>query len=364
MVMLNPRRHPAIFAITTSVISGIVLVPFTGLLRGLPALAILTTSVPAWLALLITCPLAAMIIGIFRRPPPARAEIFLLMPAFSQKHWLAELLRNIDRSLDRRFDLVVKIPDSDYAGTAQIRRLRQTLTRDKGYIAGFVVAAEPDATREDLVTLCAKAPYPIIFVDVQPFAHDADYPTNTAFVGCSDELIGEKAGRYTARIIERSPAAHPTVLVIATNTHRGRQRRFVDVLTGTCPQATVIVDEDGLFARDRARDIVRRRLAELARQNRPVDVIFCTSDEMALGALDALYAPDAGDQARGVRVIGVDGTREALALINSGGSPLCATIVQDPARVAERAVDLMERKLRGDDTPKRNHLPVELYALD
>jgi ribose transport system substrate-binding protein len=214
------------------------------------------------------------------------------------------------------------------------------------------------------MSLCATTPYPIIFVDVEPFARDTDYPTNTAFVGCSDKEIGEKAGRYVARIIDRRSPNPPTVLVVAANTQLNRQRQFVRVLANTHPQATVIVDEDGLFARDRARDIVRRRLAELSRQNRPVDVIFCTSDEMALGALDALHAPDAGDASSRVRVVGVDGTREARALINSGGSPLCATVVQDPARVAERAVDLMERKLRGDDVPHRNHLPVDLYALD
>jgi hypothetical protein len=40
--------------------------------------------------------LAAALVGVSRRRQPTDAQVFLPMPAFSQKHWLAELLRNIE----------------------------------------------------------------------------------------------------------------------------------------------------------------------------------------------------------------------------------------------------------------------------
>ncbi|EIV91474.1 LacI family DNA-binding transcriptional regulator [Frankia sp. QA3] len=145
----------------------------------------------------------AALVWLARRVRPGPPTVFLLMPAFGQKHWLAELLRNFDRALDRRFDLVVKISHGEYTGDEQIRRLRQTLSRSRGYVGGFVIAADPDRTRDELVSLCAALRYPIIFVDVEPFARDADYPGNTAFVGCSDQEIGERAARYLASVLGR-----------------------------------------------------------------------------------------------------------------------------------------------------------------
>jgi ABC-type sugar transport system substrate-binding protein len=46
------------------------------------------------------------------------------------------------------------------------------------------------------------------------------------------------------------------------------------------------------------------------------DYIFCTNDEMALGAVDALRIADIGNDGS-VVVVGVDGTPEAKALIDS-----------------------------------------------
>jgi len=65
-----------------------------------------------------------------------------------------------------------------------------------------------------------------------------------------------------------------------------------------------------------------------------------------------------------VPVIGVDGTSEVVALVDSGASPLCATVVQDHVRLAEHAVELMERMTRSEPVPVRTFLPVDLYSSD
>jgi ribose transport system substrate-binding protein len=78
---------------------------------------------------------------------------------------------------------------------------------------------------------------------------------------------------------------------------------------------------------------------------------------LALGAIDALLA----DGTTTVTVVGVDGTPEARALIDTGQSPLRATVVQDSYRVSEIAVDLLEKMLRGEQVPVRTLLAGELY---
>ncbi|HEV7647095.1 MAG TPA: substrate-binding domain-containing protein [Actinophytocola sp.] len=106
--------------------------------------------------------------------------------------------------------------------------------------------------------------------------------------------------------------------------------------------------------------MVGRQLRDLGNAGRKLAVVFCTNDEMALGAVDALLA-DGSELANSVAVVGVDGTPEARALIDTGRSPLRATIVQDPYRISEIAVDLFERMVKGERVRVRTRLPVEVY---
>lgn len=117
------------------------------------------------------------------------------------------------------------------------------------------------------------------------------------------------------------------------------------------------------FARIRASVVARRYLEQFRIAGQTLRVIFCTNDEIALGATDVLLA-DGSATASKVAVVGVDGTPEARALIDTGHSPLRATVVQDSYRIAEIATNLLEKMLNGENFAKRNHLRPELYTGD
>lgn len=112
------------------------------------------------------------------------------------------------------------------------------------------------------------------------------------------------------------------------------------------------------FIRSRAYDTVRAHIRQLAPGQR-LDAIFCTNDEMALGAVDALLSPSPATEA--TLVVGVDGVQEAKALIDTAQSPLRATVVQDSHRLACAAVDLLEKMQRNRPVPKRTILSCEIY---
>lgn len=84
---------------------------------------------------------------------------------------------------------------------------------------------------------------------------------------------------------------------------------------------------------------------------------------MALGALDALRIADTGTGGS-VVVVGVDGTPEARALIDSQTTPLCATVVQDICEIAEMAVDRLVRMKRGDTIRARTYLEPCIYKAN
>jgi len=364
--MLDPERRPALFAIVTSVLGGLGVTAATSALGKLKNTPLASTEVPTGIFLgTVTFLIVLLVLSLKnRRRSAVQRNVFVVMSAWGQKHWLADLLRAIDQSLDRRgFDLVLKIPDRDYLGAAQNYRLRQTITKGTGYSAGLVIPADPETMRGDLEDFCRSASVPVVFADVEPFRNEIDYPPNAAFVGYHAEHIGERAADYVADHLRRGGRTNPAVLVIAGRGQTGRQRRFAEVIRERCPQAEIVLDEEGGFVRRRARDIARRALTSFDQQGKSIEVIFCTSDEMALGAVDAVQMFSSGGR-RAAQVIGVDGTSEVVALIDSDVSPLCATVVQDHVRLAEHAVDLIERMTRAEPVPVRTFLPVDLYSRD
>ena len=95
-----------------------------------------------------------------------------------------------------------------------------------------------------------------------------------------------------------------------------------------------------------------------------MDVIYCTNDQMALGAVDAAQGQAvAGNRQDGLVIVGVDGTDEAVAAIKSGATPFKATIVQDTRRVAETAVDVLLRLRAGQNAPTETRIPTTIYPM-
>lgn len=199
-------------------------------------------------------------------------------------------------------------------------------------------------------------------MDVEPFENEQLYPAETAFVGYGAGDIGDAAAAWATEYLARLRKASPTVLVVAGNSQHQRQLRFKYQLTAKFGAAQIL-EANGSFDRLRARDVTRKQINHARLNGLELDLIFCTNDEMALGTVDTLLFGDP-NTVSGTVVIGVDGTPQAKALIETGPSPLRATIVQDSYKVAETAVDLLERILRNDRVPTRIFLSCEVLGRD
>ena len=105
-------------------------------------------------------------------------------------------------------------------------------------------------------------------------------------------------------------------------------------------------------------------LREASRKGSSVHVVFCTNDEMALGAVDAVQKLSAAGEDPGELVIvGVDGTREAIATIDSGGTRFRSTIVQDSRRVAETAIGALFKLQAHEPVDIETLIPTTIYPL-
>ena len=198
---------------------------------------------------------------------------------------------------------------------------------------------------------CRNSRLPVVFTDIEPFDKVEEYLENTAYIGYDTGELGELAGKWLAANLKGRD--HPHVLVVASREHSARQRRCEETLRSALPDVSITTDDGCAFIRSRAYDAVRAHIRKFYPAQR-LDAIFCTNDEMALGAVDALQASSPANQA--TLVIGIDGVQEAKALIDTAQSPLRATVVQDPHRLVGGVVDLLEKMHRGRSVPKRTVL--------
>ncbi|MEV6872894.1 sugar ABC transporter substrate-binding protein [Amycolatopsis sp. NPDC051128] len=353
MVRLDRDRTPALFAVTTSVLSGVILAVLAKALQA----GISAGATVVWSAV-VSAVVAVVFRVATRRSRKRPAAAFLMTSAFKQKYYLADLVQRVHSALDRDdVDLVLRVPDRDYDAGAQAHHLRRILRRKDAYIGGVIIAGEVVRLREDLTTFCRESRLPVVFADLEPFPTEPEYPDKTAFIGYDTGELGEMAGNWLVARLRGKTC--PRVLVIASREHDSRQQRCEKALRSALPDVEVTTDDRCEFVRSRAYHAVRAHLRQLP-EGRCLDAIFCTNDEMALGAVDALLSAPSAATA-GTVVVGIDGVLEARTLIDTGSSPLRATVVQDTHRLAVGAVDLLVKMHRGHVVPKRTILDAELY---
>lgn len=365
MAGLDHKRHPIGAAVASSTMAGLLVVLIS---------AAVGRVFRSWLSWQVVVPLllgaagtlaALPLVLRMRRREREPKRVFLIVAAFTCKHWVAQLIRDLHENLERRgYDLVLKIPDRDYSGPGQVRLLEGILSRRHEYVGGIIMLNDRDVVRTDLARFCGQAGMPIVFADAEPFDSEDAYPQWTAFTGCDDRDIGEAAGGWVAGYLRRNRVTQPTVLVINGGRYPLREQGFQKQLEVAIPDVQVISDCAD-FKLTQARKVTAAHLRRLHDDGRKIDAIFCTNDEMALGATDALLHSGITWTADTV-VMGVDGTPDARAQIevDAPQSPLRATVVQDSYKVAETAVTLLERMLRKDTVPKRTSVPVEVLSHD
>lgn len=354
MSLINRDRMPFRFTVATSVASGLIVTGIvaavrTGFSGGIAFLwfaattaAVAVLSAASWM--------------FFRNRRGVRRS-FLVASALRQKYFIAAFVQSVHNALDRNgIDLVLKVPEQDYDPSAQSHHLRRLLERRRDYMGGIVIATEAQRRRADLAAFCRKVRLPIVFTDIEPFAEESEYPDNAVFVGYDTGALGELAGRWLVRRLRGTTA--PRVLVVASREHRARQDRCAEALRLGLPDVSITIDDSAGFERSRAARAVRTYLRDLDPGQR-LDAIFCTNDEMALGAVDALAAGSPATTS--TVVVGIDGVMEARDLIDTAACPLRATVVQDDQRMASRVVEVLEQMRDGDSVASRHFLEAEVY---
>jgi len=334
------RRAGLAGELTVSVVSGLILA-LLGRASVAAGVLPLASPVPLWALIAAATSAAAVASALTARSRRRSDQAFAVISTFTDTTFLAQLLEELTRALEHHgIDLVVRMPRHDHSGRSLREEFTSLLRKRHGYIGGFVVPDYLELLREEFIEFGHGLRRPVIFLDRRPFPDPLLYPTGAGFVGSDSSLIGELAADWVVKELSDRGVTVPGVLVIAGDGQAGRQNRFEARLLERLPAARIVVDATGQFDRVRAREIADGHLDRMQRRGLALHAVFCTNDEMALGAADALRVRSGAHGAQDdVVIIGVDGNSHAVAAIRAGSSALRATVVQDPRRIPEVAVD-------------------------
>ena len=155
----------------------------------------------------------------------------------------------------------------------------------------------------------------------------------------ADNVAG---GRIMAQwVIDSFPNGAKVLLItgqLGSSPSIDRTRGIKETLAAAGSKYQIVAEQSATWKREQGLTVTQNVLTSLGGQ--ALQAIVAESDEMALGALEALRSSGVA----GVKVIGFDATPEALKLVRSGD--MAATIEQSPISQARAALQQLVARIR------------------
>lgn len=235
-------------------------------------------------------------------------------------------------------------PSAETQVQEQFDMLQDQLTRE---IDALVVAPlRPTATVA--VFEQAKAlGIPVFLIDT-----DADWDDKATFIGTGNYDAGAMAGKY---FMEKMPEGGDVVIIrgaMGDLTHDERVNGFVDAVKGS--NINVVRTQAADSERGKGMDVMQNMLMALPN----IKGVYCSNDEMALGALRAVEMAGA----EGIIIMGFDGSPDALKSVRDGG--LTGTVKQDSYGIGYYGIEYAVKLLNGEQIDKRIPVPTLIVDID
>ena len=168
------------------------------------------------------------------------------------------------------------------------------------------------------------------------------YPYTTAFVGPDQYMMAHDIGEY---LVKTTPDGGNAVMInggIASTQFLLRQQGFEDAIAGSGIKLLQVEFSES----DRAN--AQNLMANYLSLYNDIDIVYCASDNLALGAIKAIDA--AGRE--GLRIVSIDGMKEAFDYIREGKIEL--TVRQTPYDTALKFIETAQTIFSGKELPERN----------
>ena len=288
-------------------------------------------------------------------------RIFVMLSAFRRKRFFADLLDSILESAripSKRVEVLV--PQQDYCEQDQDGHFAAVLEDRDLYTGGVIVPIRPWRRGQKIRDFVAQFGKPIVFLDQSPYS-DATEPRipNSAFVGSDQVLGGRLAARSLTKALRSKGIRRPTVLVIGAGEQESRQDAFCqEYMEEWHGEATITINKNGRHLREEGAEVVRQCYSV----GKPdFSAVFCTNDEMALGAHAVLTDRFPGPDRRPL-IFGFDGIEEIQQLVLAPGNSVVGTILQAADRMGHIAISLLDSLCSGKEVEGEHLVAPRVFS--
>ena len=192
-----------------------------------------------------------------------------------------------------------------------------------------------------------KAGIPVVLIDTDL----ANFANKAAFVGTDNKLGGQLGGEFIVKALKAGDEVAIIRGAAGDPVHNLREGGAKEAMEKAGLKVVAVQPADS----DRAKG---QTVAEnLLTANPNLKGIFCTNDEMALGAANA--AKSAGKQ---LVIVGFDATNDALKAIQEG--MLSGSIAQFPTKIGELGTLTAAKVARGEKVDAFVNTGVEVVSKD
>ncbi|HEY6618204.1 MAG TPA: substrate-binding domain-containing protein [Steroidobacteraceae bacterium] len=240
----------------------------------------------------------------------------------------------VKRELDAeaaRLGVSISVEDGQSNSAKQTADIEAAIT---GGAQGIILAPNDVNALTPGVEEVIKAGIPIVTLDRRVDHTSVKVP----HVG-ADNVAG---GRIMAQwVIDSFPNGARVLLItgqLGSSPSIDRTRGIKETLAAAGPKYQIVAEQSGTWKREQGLTVTQNVLTSLGAQS--LQAVVAESDEMALGALEALRSSGVS----GVKVIGFDATPEALKLVRSG--EMAATVEQSPINQARTALRQLVAQVR------------------
>ncbi len=261
-----------------------------------------------------------------RRPDSGLPQIGVVLKALDSEFWL-DVRRGAEAGGQGKAQLGIVAPDREINIDQQVAMIEDQIARG---IQALVLAPAASAQVIPALEKAAEKGIPVIIVDT-----DVPWPKKVTYVGTNNYEGGKLAGGHVVEAISGSAEVGLITGLPGEETHEGRKRGFKEVLAAA-PRLQLVAEQPANSERALAMNVMENMLTARPK----LAAVFATSDQMALGALEAIQSRRSGGA---VKLVSFDAGQEVLKLIREG--KIDAVVAQRPFQMGKRGVEAALRAL-------------------